>query len=910
LFHSFGEFGVPNNNIANFLNNTGLATSNILSRVTGGNPSNIFGTIQTTGFGNASLFLMNPAGILFGPNATLNVGGSVHFTTADYLRLTDGVRFTAVPGAQDALLSSAPVAAFGFLASKPAAISVQGSALSVLPGEAISLVGGNISIEAGTLDDGTNQPAHLSAPGGQIRLASVASAGEILHPSLETAPNIEGQTFSSMGTITVSGNSTIDVSADSAGTVKIRSGRLVIDDSTISADTGEANGASFAIDINVTGDVMISNSTVPVLTARTTGTGDAGEIRITSGSTNITVASEDILTVIDTHTSGTGKAGNVSIATGDLQVSGDPIGLTFFVDSGTAGDGSGGNLTISATNVNLNNVLISTGDNGLGESPSSGHAGNVTIITDRLNLTFSRVAAESFAGESGDIVINSADIHLNTGGISATGFGRGGTVTINTNRLILDDTLIESGTLEGSGSGGGISITGNIIELRNGSQLLTSTLGDGDAGQIRVVASDHLNLSGNFHGLRPGGIFSNSFGISGVLGNAGAILIDTPSLEIADGARINTATKSNGRGGDVTINADFITISGQLPRKPTEAVFGLGNQLASGIFTSSIANTLCSGACGDAGRVSIATGSLIMNNGSQIDSGTSSSGRGGDVLINATGSISISGRLNDGTPSGIFSRTLGSASGSGQGGHISLQADQVQLSNGASISAQSSGPGNAGNITISVADSLISRNSTVNTSTTQSDGGNITITAGNMLKLDRSEITTKVQGGAGNGGNITIDPPTVLIDHSKIIASAIGGNGGNINIVAGVFLLSPDSIIDASSSFGLSGTINIDSPIQNLSGTLAPLPQGFLQVSGLLQGRCAARMQSGLSSSLVVAGRDAVPLEPGDVLPGPIFSRSTQATVSRHERPNFQMSQFNEMPIDDVLALAAPKGRC
>src|SRR4029079_10133757 len=88
LFHSFGDFNVPNNNLANFLNDSGLATSNILGRVTGGNPSAIFGTIQTNGpggFGNANFFLMNPYGILFGPNATVNVGGMMTFTTADYL---------------------------------------------------------------------------------------------------------------------------------------------------------------------------------------------------------------------------------------------------------------------------------------------------------------------------------------------------------------------------------------------------------------------------------------------------------------------------------------------------------------------------------------------------------------------------------------------------------------------------------------------------------------------------------------------------------------------------------------------------------------------------------------------------------------------------------------------------------
>src|SRR5499427_2029861 len=181
LYHSFGNFNVPTNNIANFLNDSGLATSNILGRVTGGNISNIFGTIQTTGFGNANLFMMNPAGFLFGPNATINVGGMVAFTSADYLRLGDGKLFNATPNPNaDALLSAAPVAAFGFLGSNPGAITVQGSQFSVTPGQSISLVGGNITIQSGTPDNGPVQSAKLSAPGGQINLASVASPGEIL----------------------------------------------------------------------------------------------------------------------------------------------------------------------------------------------------------------------------------------------------------------------------------------------------------------------------------------------------------------------------------------------------------------------------------------------------------------------------------------------------------------------------------------------------------------------------------------------------------------------------------------------------------------------------------------------------------------------------------------------------------
>ena len=264
LFHSFGDFNVPNNNIANFLNNSGLATSNILGRVTGGNLSNIFGTIQTTGFGNANLFLMNPAGFLFGPNATVNVGGMVSFSSADYLRLTDNARFNAVSGPADALLTAAPVAAFGFLGSNPGAITVQGSQLSVTPEQSISLVGGNITVQSGKVDDGTVQSARLSAPGGQINLASVASPGEILAGTLAQAPNINGQSFGNLGAIQISEQSVIEVSGNGGGTVLIRGGQFLLDNSTISANvTGPGpvvNGAESiggGIDIQVSQNVQI-----------------------------------------------------------------------------------------------------------------------------------------------------------------------------------------------------------------------------------------------------------------------------------------------------------------------------------------------------------------------------------------------------------------------------------------------------------------------------------------------------------------------------------------------------------------------------------------------------------------------------------------------------------------------------
>ena len=133
----------------------GLPTSNILSRVTGGNPSQIYGTIQTTDFPGANLFLMNPAGVLFGATAVLDLGavtgsavrepGSFYATTADYLNLGDenGTSPFYADPTQASVLSIAPVAAFGFTASNPVSITIEGSTLMVGQGQTLSFIGGN-----------------------------------------------------------------------------------------------------------------------------------------------------------------------------------------------------------------------------------------------------------------------------------------------------------------------------------------------------------------------------------------------------------------------------------------------------------------------------------------------------------------------------------------------------------------------------------------------------------------------------------------------------------------------------------------------------------------------------------------------------------------------------------------------
>ena len=217
LFHSFDRFSVGTKDTASFSGPTGI--KNILSRVTGGQRSDIDGQLRTDGqlrAEGANLYLLNPSGVLFGPNATLDVGGSFHVSTADYLRLADGARFFARLS-ETSTLSVAPPAAFGFLGPQPAPITVQGSTLEVPEGQTLSVVGGDVQIRGGT----------LRAPSGRIQLASVAAAGEVLPVTSGPAPDLQVDSVAQLGRIALSpdeqGQRTfLDASGNGGGTVLIR----------------------------------------------------------------------------------------------------------------------------------------------------------------------------------------------------------------------------------------------------------------------------------------------------------------------------------------------------------------------------------------------------------------------------------------------------------------------------------------------------------------------------------------------------------------------------------------------------------------------------------------------------------------------------------------------------------------
>jgi filamentous hemagglutinin family protein len=428
LFHSFGNFNVSNNNIANFLNNSGLPTSNILGRINGGNVSNIFGTIQTTGFGGANLFLMNPAGFLFGPNATLNVGGMVAFTSADYLRLADNARFNAVTGAADALLTAAPVAAFGFLGSNPGVITVQGSQLSVAENTGISLVGGNITVEGGT----------LTAPSGQINLVSVgkpsnrSAGGEVVVPELEQGLGFTPTGFRSLGTINLS-QSTIDVSSlGEAGSVVIRGGQLVMDGGAITA-----RGHAGSIILESRGDLVIRTSTLAA----------AADID-PHGTVDLKAGTSINLTDTDVFASALHGSGSITMAAPIISLRGSRLEVS--------ADTFAGIITLSATrSVNLSNG---------------------TVLS----------AGADFGGVPGSILINGGNQFTAQESIlSVSSFrGSGGTIRVQANKIGLADSQLMTNSLHSVG--GNIALDAECTTLTN-SQITSSSF-DGHGGAINLTS--------------------------------------------------------------------------------------------------------------------------------------------------------------------------------------------------------------------------------------------------------------------------------------------------------------------------------------------------------------------------------------------------------------------------------------
>jgi len=833
LFHSFDQFNVGRPDTAQFLNTTpSLPTYNILGRVTGGNPSNIFGTIDTMSYPGANLFLMNPAGVVFGPNATLHVGGSVTFTTANYLRLADNSRFTAIPGPTDALLSTASITAFGFLGSTPGPITVQGGRLRVDTDQTLALVGGNITVENGTLENGTVQPAQITSPGGLIHLASVVSPGEIIAETLHQAANVNGQSFGALGTIQISQQSRIDTSGEGGGTILIRGGRLIVDDSTISANTvgpdARPHTGPFGagIDIQVTQDAIIDNGAIietnaigPVASDR-----GSGGVRVTADHIEIS-GGPKILAILGTNPKTFPFAGirsniepeSTAASSGDISLNATSIRIKDFgqIVAQTAGAGNAGHIILKASeNIDIDSALV-----GIGPNNHSGHAGNITFSSSQgnvsfINSTFVSTQAFDSSGSAGNITINAP---------------HGDILVADSSQVVI--------TTRGTGTLGDIQITAHNLHLRGASKLGIDNVGAPFGGNIGITLDGRLTLAG--------------------------------------GSFINTGTFGPTPSGDLIIRAPDILITG---KESTQE---------SSLFTG----TISSGAGGQlrlfTDNLQLADGGTLKSNSAIGDTMEIPSGSGGVISIQGLRSPGTAVTI-DGPGSGIFT----TAAGTGDGGMINLSARSLTMTDRATITASSTGtvpnPGKAGDISINAGQSLEMRDSSITTQATQASGGNINIQAVDRIRLVNSVVSSSVADGPGGGGNISIDPQVVALQDSKILAQAADGQGGAIKIITSLFLRDANSIVNADAgSSGLNGTVTIQSPTSNLSESLGTLPSEPNQAHSLLTQRCAA-LANGQASSFVVAGREQLPADPGGWLTSPLafaeidadsFTNGTFATI-------------------------------
>ncbi|HNP28678.1 MAG TPA: filamentous hemagglutinin N-terminal domain-containing protein [Nitrospirales bacterium] len=368
LFHSFDTFHVGTGDTANFVNPGGMA--NILSRITGDTVSNIFGTLQSES--TANLFFMNPNGVVFGPDATLNVNGSFHVSTADFLSLgedPDSGHFPASDQNQGTLLSVAPPEAFGFLEGHNGLIAIQGSRLGVPAGETLSVIGGPIQIDGGST-------GFLSAPEGQINLVAVGAPGEVPLNSTIWIPTFNQR----LKNIELTDGAVLDTSGDKGGAIAIKAEQLTISDSFILGVTrGEGNGTG--VDIFVSDSVLISNG---IISSATISKGHAGAIHITAPTLTVDDA------IIGTGSFGEGAAGPLTVNVDRLTVQ-----QGGFLDTRSSPQGNGGFLTIQGlggTQSYASEVTLtgSTGNftgepsaliaNALGQGETAGHAEELPFL--------------------------------------------------------------------------------------------------------------------------------------------------------------------------------------------------------------------------------------------------------------------------------------------------------------------------------------------------------------------------------------------------------------------------------------------------------------------------------------------------------------------------------------------------
>ena len=508
-FHSFNKFNVATGESASFSGPANI--SNIISRVTGGSQSFINGLIRSD-ISGANLYMINPSGVVFGPGASLDVSGSFHVSTADYLRMTDGGMFYASLS-ENSTLTAQPPAAFGFLNGNPSGISIQEAVLEVPSGKTLSIVGGDIDITGD--ENGSYVSATVSASSGVLNIASVRSPGEVISRNGGAEAGLDLNGFEKLGEIGISRGAVATASGESNGTVIIRGGRLYVDQAHVSADSsGVSAGNATGIDISVENDLTILNG--GRITANTYGSAPAGDIVIDAGSMHLT---------------GIPQQAPSYISSDSVWLDGVSIDVT----------GDCGDITITTKDLVLEDAAFIGAASYWGWG---GDAGDITVHADSIYMAGPESSPSPFQDDF-------------TGMWVAPGYyGDGGNLSVYTDSLTMVNRSNMDASAYGYDQGGDLLVDAGSIELLSGSSIIASAFGAGDGGNCTIIA-DELLMSGvspeiftdvtGTESLSPSGIASQT-GLNG--GSAGNVEINVGSMQILNGARIGVETFGPGDGGE------------------------------------------------------------------------------------------------------------------------------------------------------------------------------------------------------------------------------------------------------------------------------------------------------------------------------------------------------------------------
>ncbi|NJM71713.1 MAG: filamentous hemagglutinin N-terminal domain-containing protein [Scytonema sp. RU_4_4] len=883
LFHSFKEFSVPTGGSANFNNATSI--QHIISRVTGGSVSNIDGLIKA--LGNANLFLLNPAGIIFGPNAQLNIGGSFLGSTANSFIFDNGFEFSATnPEAPPLLTINIPIGLR--FRDKPGSITTQSANLEVPSGNSLTLVGGNVSLDKGK----------LTAPGGRIELGGLSVVGEVglnENGSLNFPNNVDNV---ARADVSVTNGTSIDVRAGGGGFITINAGNLKVTGESkllagIEKDLGTLEAQAGDVKINASDTVSFDESTVENQVAQN-AKGNAGNIDITTNSLFLSNRAS-----LNANTLGMGNSGQVMIRADDTISLANGSSIRSRVSENAVGNSGGIDITTQKLSL-TNNANLSATTEGKGNSGRVMiRAGDTISLADESFIN-SRVASDG-VGNSGGINITTEKLFLtNDAEFNASNSGKGdaGQVTIRADDTIslADESFIHSRVSENAvGNSGGIDITTQKLSLTNDAHLSATTDGKGNSGQVTIRAGDTISLDDES--------FINSRVSDDGVGDSGGIDITTEKLFLTNNARLDASNSGQGNAGQVMIRAgDTISLVNKSSIIATTDGTGNAGQVTiragdtiSLADESFIQSRVSDNGVGNSGGIDITTQKLSLTNKANLSATTDGKGNSGQVTIRAGDTISLS----DGSL--INSRV--SDDGVGDSGGIDITTEKLFLTNNAALNASSTGDGAAGDIEVAARSIRLDNGSTIKADTVAGQG-NINLNARDFVLLrDGSKITTNATGTA-TGGNIIINTNNLVAfpeENSDITAKSDESFGGriSINTNGGIFGIeyrqqeTEFSDITASSALGpqFSGTVQLNTPDVNPSQGLFELSETVIDpAQQIAQNPC---LRGG--GEFLITGRGGFPSNPNKIfgsdnvrvdLVKPVASTTRNSTSTTKSQPS------------------------